>query len=118
MRILLPALRAIDPRLREAAEVLGAPPGRVVREIDFPLLLRPLGVATGLAFAISLGEFGATVFLARSDRPTLPVAIYRFLERPGATNQGTAAALCVVLMAVTALSVATADRLTARAGRL
>lgn len=118
VRILLPALRAIDPRLREAAEVLGAPPGRVVREIDFPLLLRPLGVATGLAFAISLGEFGATVFLARSDRPTLPVAIYRFLERPGATNQGTAAALCVVLMAVTALSVATADRLTARAGRL
>jgi len=118
VRILVPALRAIDPRLREAAAVLGAPPSRVRREVDVPLLLRPLGVAGGLAFAISLGEFGATVFLARSDRPTLPVAIYRFLERPGATNQGTAAALCVVLMAVTALSVAAADRLTARAGSL
>jgi thiamine transport system permease protein len=118
VRILVPALRAIDPRLREAAAILGAPPSRIRREIDVPLMLRPLGVAAGLAFAISLGEFGATVFLARSDRPTLPVAIYRFLERPGATNQGTAAALCVVLMAVTALSVAAADRLTARASSL
>jgi thiamine transport system permease protein len=115
VRILVPALRAIDPRLREAAAILGAPPSRVRRTIDAPLLLRPLGVAAGLAFAIALGEFGATVFLARADRPTLPVAIYRFLERPGATNQGTAAALCVVLMAVTALAVAAADRLTARA---
>ena len=118
VRIVAPALRGIDPRLREAAAVLGAPPVRVRREIDVPLVMRPLGVAAGLAFAISLGEFGATVFLARSDRPTLPVAIFRFLERPGATNQGTAAALCVVLMAVTVLAIATADRLTARRGVL
>jgi thiamine transport system permease protein len=118
VRILTPALRAVDPRLREAAAVLGATPARVHREIDVPLVLRPLGIAAGLAFAIALGEFGATVFLARADRPTLPVAIFRFLGRPGATNQGTAAALCVVLMSVTALSVAVADRLTARRGAL
>jgi thiamine transport system permease protein len=118
VRIVAPALRGIDPRLREAAAVLGAHPARVRREIDLPLVLRPLGVAAGLAFAIALGEFGATVFLARSDRPTLPVAIFRFLERPGATNQGTAAALCVVLMTVTVLAVATADRLTSRRGAL
>ncbi|MEP6893408.1 MAG: ABC transporter permease subunit, partial [Gaiellaceae bacterium] len=116
VRIVAPALRGIDPRLREAAAVLGAPPARVRREIDLPLVLRPLGIAAGLAFAIALGEFGATVFLARSDRPTLPVAIFRFLERPGATNQGTAAALCVVLMAVTVLAVGAADRLTSRPG--
>jgi thiamine transport system permease protein len=114
VRILAPALRAVDPRLREAAAVLGARPARARREIDLPLIVRPLGVAAGLAFAIALGEFGATVFLARSDRPTLPVAIFRFLERPGATNQGTAAALCVVLMVVTVLAVGTADLVTAR----
>ena len=118
MRIVTPAIRGIDPRLREAAAVLGATPARVKREIDVPLVLRPFGIAAGLAFAISLGEFGATVFLARSDRPTLPVAIYRFLERPGATNQGTAAALCVVLMTVTVLVVGVADRLTSRKGGL
>ena len=36
-----------------------------------------------LAFARSLGEFGATVFLVHPDQPTLPVAVYRFLGRPG-----------------------------------
>ena len=118
VRLLAPALRAVDPRLREAAAVLGAAPARVRREIDLPLALRPLGIAAGLAFAVALGEFGATVFLARSDHPTLPVAIFRFLGRPGAENQGVAAALCVVLMAVTASAVIAAERLTARRGAL
>jgi thiamine transport system permease protein len=116
VRIVLPALRAVDTRLREAAAVLGAPPSRIWREIDLPLIVRPLGVAAGLAFAIALGEFGATVFLARSDRPTLPVAIFRFLGRPGAENQGAAAALCVVLMTVTATAVLVAERASARRG--
>jgi len=118
VRVLTPALRAIDPRLREAASVLGAQPRQVWREIDAPLLLRPLGIAAGLAFAICLGEFGATVFLARSDHPTLPVAIFRFLGRPGAENQGAAAALCIVLMAVTAAAVLAAERLSRRRGAL
>ena len=102
VRILAPSLRSIDERLREAAAVLGASPARVRREIDLPLVLRALGVAAGFAFAISLGEFGATVFVARADWPTVPVAIFRFLGRPGAVNAGQAAALSVVLMALTA----------------
>ncbi len=114
VRLLAPALRTVDPRLRDAAATLGASPARTRREIDLPLVLRPLGVAAGLAFAVALGEFGATVFLARPDRPTLPVAIFRFLGRPGAENQGTAAALCVVLMAATAAAVLAAERLAAR----
>jgi thiamine transport system permease protein len=114
VRVLTPALRGVDPRLREAASVLGASPSRARWEIDLALARRPLGVAAGLAFAIALGEFGATVFLARSDHPTLPVAIFRFLGRPGAENQGAAAALCVVLMAVTAFSVLATDRLAER----
>jgi thiamine transport system permease protein len=118
VRVLAPALRSVDPRLREAATVLGAGPRRVRREIDLPLVLRPLGIAAGLAFAIALGEFGATVFLARSDHPTLPVAIFRFLGRPGAENQGIAAALCVVLMGVTAASVLLAEQLASRRGTI
>jgi thiamine transport system permease protein len=114
VRIVAPALRAVDPRLREAAAVLGASPRRARREIDLPLALRPLGIAAGLAFAIALGEFGATVFVARSDHPTLPVAIFRFLGRPGAENQGVGAALSVVLMGVTAAAVLAAERLAAR----
>jgi thiamine transport system permease protein len=118
VRIVAPALRSIDARLREAAAVLGAPPHRVWREIDLPLVLRALGVAAGFAFAISLGEFGATVFIARSDWPTVPVAIFRFLGRPGAVNAGQAAALAVVLMTLTAAAVLVADRIAVRRGTL
>jgi thiamine transport system permease protein len=77
----------------------------VRREIDLPIVGRALAVGAGFAFAISLGEFGATVFLARPDNPTLPVAIFRFLGRPGELNAGQAYALAVVLMVVTAAAV-------------
>jgi thiamine transport system permease protein len=111
IRITAPTLRAIDERQREAAAVLGAAPGRVRREIDLPVAARALTVAAGFAFAISLGEFGATVFLARPDRPTLPVAIFRFLGRPGELNVAQAYALAVILMAVTAASILLVERL-------
>jgi thiamine transport system permease protein len=111
VRIVAPTLRAIDVRQREAAAVLGAAPGRVRREIDIPVAGRSFAVAAGFAFAISLGEFGATVFLARPESPTLPVAIFRFLGRPGELNAGQAYALAVVLMVVVAATVFLVDRL-------
>ncbi len=113
VRIVAPTLRAIDERQREAAAVLGASPGRVRREIDLPVAGRAFGVAAGFAFAISLGEFGATVFLARPDSPTLPVAIFRFLGRPGELNTGQAYALAVILMAVVGVSVFAVERIRA-----
>jgi thiamine transport system permease protein len=111
VRIVAPTLRAIDERQREAATVLGASPGRVRREIDVPIAGRALAIAAGFAFAISLGEFGATVFLARPDSPTLPVAIFRFLGRPGELNVGQAYALAVILMVVTVISILVIERL-------
>ena len=105
VRIVAPTLRAIDEHQREAAAMLGASPGRVRREIDLPIVSRALALAAGFSFAISLGEFGATVFLARPDSPTLPVAIFRFLGRPGEINAAQAYALAVVLMGLTAVSV-------------
>ncbi len=110
IRSLTPALRGLDTRLHDAAAALGATPARVRRTIDLPLLARPLAVAAGLAFAVALGEFGATVFLVRADTPTLPVAAFRFLGRPGADNVGTAMALCVVLMALVVLVALVSER--------
>jgi len=110
VRIVVPTLRAIDPRQREAAALLGASPARVRREIDLRIGARALTVAAGFAFAISLGEFGATVFLARPDSPTLPVAIFRFLGRPGELNLAQAYALATILMVVTAISVLVVER--------
>ena len=101
IRAVVPALRSIDPRLRDAAAVLGAPPGRVWREVDLPIALRAFTVGFGFAAAVSLGEFGATLFVARPDSPTVPIAISRFLARPGALNVGQAMAMSTILMFVT-----------------
>ena len=110
VRIVTPALRSIDPKLREVAATLGGSPARTWREIDLPLAGRAFATAAGFAFAIALGEFGATVFVARAEQPTLPVAIFRFLGRPGAENQGVAAALAVVLAAITVCAAVFAER--------
>jgi thiamine transport system permease protein len=111
IRTVLPVLRAIDQRQREVAAVLGAGPLRVFRSVDAPILGRSLGLAIGFAFAISLGEFGATSFLARPERPTLPVVIFRLIGRPGAENLGMAMAASVILALVTAGAMAIAERM-------
>ena len=79
-----PAACATRPR------VLGAPPRKVWREVDLPIAMRAFVVGFGFAVAVSLGEFGATLFVARPDTPTIPIAISRFLcparraqHRPG-----------------------------------
>ena len=106
MRIVVPTLRGIDVRLREAAAVLGAAPARVRREIDLPIAARALAVGAGFSFAVSLGEFGATSFLPRHpDRLTAPLALFRLLSQPGDALRGQAMALAVLLMVATALSV-------------
>jgi thiamine transport system permease protein len=110
VRAMTPVLRSIDPHLREAAAVLGASPRRVWLAVDLPLVWRALLVAAGFAFAISLGEFGATVVIARADAPTVPIAIARLLARPGTTNVAQGFALSVVLMVVTTASVLLVDR--------
>lgn len=110
IRLLVPVLESIDPRLRQAAAVLGAAPRRVWREVDLPIAFRALTAAAGFAFAVSLGEFGATVFIARGDTPTLPIAIFRLLGQPGALNFGRAMAMAVVLMVVTVAAVLAVDR--------
>lgn len=111
VRTMLPVLRAVDERLREAAAVLGASPLRAWREVDLPLVRRAVLVAAGFAFAVSLGEFGATVFIARPDNPTLPVAVARLLGRSGELNYGQAMALSTILMLVCAVSLLLLERI-------
>lgn len=104
LRSVLPASRSIRPSLREAAAILGASNWRVWREVDWPLLRRALLVGAVFAFTISMGEFGATVFLARPQTPTMPVAIFRFLGQPGALNYGQALAMSSILLLICAIA--------------
>lgn len=110
VRAVLPALRAVPPSLREAAAVLGADPRRVWQTVDWPLMRRAVLVGALFAFTISMGEFGATVFVARPEYPTLPVAIYRFLGQPGTANYGQAMAMSTLLLAVCAVAFVAIER--------
>jgi thiamine transport system permease protein len=110
IRIMLPVLRSIDERLRQAAASLGAGPWRVWREVDVPMAGRSLLTAAAFGYVVALGEFGATSFLARPDTATLPVAIARLISRPGELNNQMAYAACTLLVVVTVAVVAVVER--------
>lgn len=114
VRVVVPALRGVDERQREAAAALGAGPLRVLWSVDRPAAWRPLLAATGFAFAVSLGEFGATSFLARPDTPTVPVMVYHLIAQPSRGSFGAALAAAVVLGLLTSLVMAVVERLRVR----
>jgi len=105
VRILMPALGKIPGSLREAARSLGASPRQVIREIDMPLLFRSAVASAIFAFTISVGEFGASSFIASPTNPTIPVAIYRYISQPGGMNYGQALAMSSILLVTCLLGV-------------
>ncbi len=111
VRTLAPVLGGIDDRQRQAAASLGASPWRTLLTVDLPVVWKPMLAACGFAFAVSLGEFGATSFLARDTNPTLPIVIFRLIGHPGEMNYGMALAASVVLAVVTAVVVLAVERL-------
>ena len=93
------AIEEVDPRLEGVARTLGAGPWRVFFTVTLRLAAPGLWVGTLLAFARSLGEFGATItFVANiaGQTRTIPAAIYTFLNQPG----GEDAALRLVWISV------------------
>lgn len=111
VRAVLPVLRSINPRLREAAAVQGASSLRVLWEVDVPIVARAILVGAVFAFTVSMGEFGATLLINLPDYPTMPLVINRFLGQPGATNYGQALAMSTLLMLVTAVGFVAIERL-------
>lgn len=101
------ALRTGGHRYEAVAATLGASPGTVFGRVTLPLVLPGLASGTVLAFARSLGEFGATLTFAGSLQGvtrTLPLEIY--LQRE--TDPDAAVALSLVLVAVAVAVVALA----------
>lgn len=91
------SLDLVDIRLEQAARTLGASPWRVFYSITLPLI-KP-GVLSGLvlAFARSLGEFGATITFVSNipgETQTIPLAMFAFLETPG--QEHSALRLCII----------------------
>ena len=109
-RIVSTALTNQNPELKQAAQTLGAAPVKVWWHIDKPVISRSLVAGAIFAFAIAIGEFGATAFLARPQRPTIPTAVFNLLGRPGPATFGQAMALSVILALITATAVSVLDR--------
>jgi thiamine transport system permease protein len=110
VRSILPAVRRVPAAHLDAAATLGATPLRGWWEVVARRSTRAIAVAAGLSAAISLGEFGATTFLTRTGRDTMPVVIARLLGRAGDIPRAQAFAMATVLFAVTAAIVVVADR--------
>ena len=97
VRGVAPALGGLPPEYREVALLAGASHRSVWWRVELPLVRPAVAAAAGLALIAALGEFGATVFVARRSTPTMPVAIERLLSRPGQSGMGQAMALSVLL---------------------
>ena len=111
VRSVLPALRSVPAQLLETAALLGAPPLARWIHIELPLISRGLIVGATFAFTVSMGEFGASLFIFRPESPTMPVIIYRLLGQPGSTNYGQAMAMSVILMLVCMVSFIAIERI-------
>lgn len=101
-RVLLPAKALHDRRQDEAAALLGASPWEVFRRIHIPHLAAPILVAAGFAAAISLGDFGASLILMRTDNMSLAVWIGRHDRAFDPLMKAQATALAGVLMLLAA----------------
>jgi thiamine transport system permease protein len=100
VRSVAPAMRAVPDSLRGAAELSGASWMKRTFRVEVPLVRPAVVAAAGLATVIALGEFGATVFVARLGESTVPVAIERLMSRPGQAGLGQAMVLACVLAVV------------------
>jgi molybdate transport system permease protein len=107
------ALEAVDTQLEQAAHTLGAGRWRVFFTITLPLTLPGIIAGTVLAFARSLGEFGATITFVSNipgETRTLPSAMYTLIETPGA--EGATARLCVIAILLALVSLLLSEWLT------
>jgi molybdate transport system permease protein len=112
------SMEAIDPKLEAAAQTLGAGRLGVLLTITLPLALP--GILTGmlLAFARSLGEFGATITFVSSipgETQTLPLAIYALWQAPG--GDAMAQRLCVLSLLLSLVALLFSEALVRRANR-
>ncbi|MGA4656824.1 molybdate ABC transporter permease subunit [Proteus terrae] len=107
------ALEAVDQRMEQAARTLGASPIRVFFTITLPLSMPGIIAGIVLAFARSLGEFGATITFVSNipgETRTIPLAMYTLIETPGAEMD--AARLCVIAIILALVSLMASEWLT------
>lgn len=110
------SFESVDIRLEQAARTLGSNRLRVFFTITLPLTLPGIVSGMVLAFARSLGEFGSTITFVSNipgETRTIPLAMYSFIQTPGAEHE--AARLCVIAIAIAILSLTASQWLAKKA---
>jgi molybdate transport system permease protein len=103
------SIEALDPRIELAARTLGASRWHVFRTVTLPMVLPGVAAGTALAFARSLGEFGATITFVSNipgETRTLPIAIYSLLQVPGTEKAVMILSIVSIILSLGALLLA------------
>ncbi|RJG50422.1 molybdate ABC transporter permease subunit [Motilimonas pumila] len=106
VRAIRQAFENVDPKLEQAARTLGASPFKVFYTISLPLVYPGILAGMVLAFARSLGEFGATITFVSNipeQTQTLPLAMFSFIETPGAESEAARLCIIAIVLSITAL---------------
>ena len=106
------SIDAVDVRLEMAARTLGSGPWRVFFTVTLPLSVPGIVAGMVLAFARSLGEFGATITFVSNipgQTQTLPLALYTMTQVPH--GEGAALRLCFIAIVIALLALISANRL-------
>jgi len=112
------SVEAVDRKLEDAASTLGASRAWVFATVILPLVLPGILAGAVLAFARSLGEFGATITFVSNipgETQTLPSALYTFTQVPG--GDAGALRLSLIAIAVSLLALLAAEVLGRRIAR-
>jgi thiamine transport system permease protein len=100
IRLVYPALVSIGKEPIEQAQLDGASSFQVWRFIESKMIRGVLLTALGFAAIVSIGEFGASSFLANGSQATIPTILYRLISRPGEQNYGMAMAMAFILISL------------------
>ncbi|CAH0529613.1 molybdate ABC transporter permease subunit [Vibrio hippocampi] len=106
------SMEAVDYRYEQAARTLGAGGWKIFFTITLPLIIPGILSGAMISFARSLGEFGATISFVSNipgETQTIPLAMYNFLETPGAEAQ--AMRLCIISILLSLASLYFSERL-------
>ena len=99
IRLVYPALVSIGKEPIEQASLDGASSWQTWRFVESGMIKGVLLTALGYAAIISVGEFGASTFLAYGSEGTIPTLLFRLIARPGEQNYGMAMAVSAILIA-------------------
>jgi thiamine transport system permease protein len=98
IRLVYPALVSIGKEPIEQASLDGASSWQIWRFVESRMIKGVLLTAAGYAAIVSVGEFGASSFLAYGSEGTIPTLLFRLIARPGEQNYGMAMAVSAILI--------------------